>query len=92
MSGHTLSAFIFAFIVSIYHPKWSVPAIIFSALMAYSRLYFAFHYPTDVIAGLITAGITAVGFYFLVKKHEATFIRWWFAIVGKFKKPKPEEE
>ena len=92
MSGHTLSAFIFAFIVSIYHPKWSVPAIIFSALMAYSRLYFAFHYPTDVIAGLITAGITAVGFYFLVKKHETTFIRWWFAIVGKFKKPKPEEE
>lgn len=90
MSGHTLSAFIFAFVVSIYHPKWSVPAILFAAIMSFTRLYFAFHYPTDVIAGIITAGITAIGFYFIVKKHEPTFIKWWEAFLAKIKKNKEE--
>lgn len=90
MSGHTLSAFIFAFVVCIYHPKWSAPAILFSSLMAFSRLYFAFHYPTDVIAGIITAAITAVGFYFLVKKFEPTFVGWWNKLVAKVRKPKLE--
>lgn len=92
MSGHTLSAFIFAFIVSIYHRKWAAPAIIFSSLMAFSRLYFAFHYPTDVIAGLITAALTAVGFYFLVKKYETTFVRWWNVVISKVFKQKAHSD
>ena len=90
MSGHTLSAFIFAFIICIYHPKWSAPALLFSSLMAFSRLYFAFHYPTDVIAGIITAAITAVGFYFLVKKFEPAIVGLWNKLVTKIRKPKQE--
>lgn len=54
MSGHTLSAFLFATIVSIYHKKSLIPNMIIASLMSFTRLYYAFHYPTDVIAGVLT--------------------------------------
>lgn len=74
MSGHTLSAFIFGFTVAIYHKKWAIPAILASALMAYTRIYFAFHYPTDIIAGIITALATSFGLAYIANKYETQII------------------
>jgi undecaprenyl-diphosphatase len=54
MSGHTLSAFLFATIVSIYHKRTLIPNMIIASLMSFTRLYYPFHYPTDVIAGVLT--------------------------------------
>lgn len=90
MSGHTLSAFIFGFGVLFYHPKWyaSVPALIFSALMGFSRLYFGFHYLTDVLAGIVTALLTILAIYLINRRFEKTFIGWWNAFLGLFKRKK----
>ncbi|MGI6644679.1 MAG: phosphatase PAP2 family protein [Bacilli bacterium] len=64
MSGHALSSFLFATVVSLYHPKWLVPSFIFASLMSFTRLYFAFHYPTDIIAGAVFGLI--FGFLFVL--------------------------
>lgn len=77
VSGHTLSAFIWGFIVAIYHRKASIPALIFSSLMAFSRLYFGFHYPTDVIAGIVWALVTALAFTYVADYNEEKVVTWW---------------
>lgn len=90
-SGHTLSAFIFGFIISYYHRKVAIPALIFSSLMAFSRMYLGFHYPTDVIAGVIWAAFTALGFIFIADYYEKAFIRFGNRVALKFKKKEKEE-
>jgi undecaprenyl-diphosphatase len=45
--------------------KWFWPWLIFSALMAFSRVYFGLHYLSDVIAGGITGLLIA---YIVIKK------------------------
>lgn len=92
MSGHTLSAFIFGTTVAIYHKKWAIPALILSVLMSYSRIYFGFHYPTDVIAGLITGVATSFGLAFLANKYEHKAIELWHKMINKLKRNKSDEE
>lgn len=54
-SGHTGAAFAFCWVVFRTMPKkFGIPALILAALMGLSRLYVGVHYPTDVIAGMIT--------------------------------------
>lgn len=77
VSGHTLSAFIWGFIVAIYHRKAAIPVLIFSNLMAFSRLYFGFHYPTDVIAGIVWALVTALAFTYVADYNEEKVVTWW---------------
>lgn len=86
MSGHTLSSFIFGFTILFHHRKWSVPALILSVIMSYTRIYFGFHYPTDVFAGIITALATVLLFTWLANKHETWFINLWRKFISLFKK------
>lgn len=53
-SGHTAISFACAgVLVRHFDRKYGVTAILLAALIAFSRLYFGVHYPTDVITGCL---------------------------------------
>ncbi len=91
VSGHTLSAFLFGFIVAYYHRKAAIPALLLSALMAFSRLYLGFHYPTDVFWGLVWALVASWAIIATAERHEQDIINW-FASKRKNKKATTEEK
>lgn len=59
-SGHTAIAFSASTTLLCFNKKFGVPMIIFSVLMGLSRLYFAVHYPTDVIGGMFIGILSAL--------------------------------
>lgn len=60
-SGHTGASFAAAVVIFMKTPKkYGIPAMIMAALIAFSRLYVGVHYPTDVLAGLVTGTICAL--------------------------------
>lgn len=75
MSGHTTNAFLLATIVSFYHRKLTIPMFIYAALMSFSRLFFAVHYPTDVIAGAIFAAVVSIGTCYLANYLELIILK-----------------
>ena len=53
-SGHTLVSFEAATVLAVREKKrFGIPALVFAAVVAFSRLYLYVHYPTDVIAGIV---------------------------------------
>jgi undecaprenyl-diphosphatase len=52
-SGHTLSSFAAAEVLSIYFINYKIIFITIALLIAVSRIYLYVHYPTDVIAGML---------------------------------------
>ncbi|HEY8803561.1 MAG TPA: phosphatase PAP2 family protein, partial [Clostridium sp.] len=52
-SGHTLSSFAAAEMLSMYFTQYRLVFMSIAILIAVSRLYLYVHYPTDVIAGFI---------------------------------------
>nr|WP_306301447.1 phosphatase PAP2 family protein [Clostridium arbusti] len=52
-SGHTISSFAVAEVLSVYFTEYRLIFIGIAFLIALSRLYLYVHYPTDVIAGII---------------------------------------
>lgn len=55
-SGHTSSAFACALILLSALPLWAgLTAVVIAILIAWSRLYLAVHYPTDVLGGILAA-------------------------------------
>lgn len=67
-SGHTSAAFAGAVAVLCCNRKLGIPLIIFAVLMGISRIYFAVHFPTDVIGGFLIGSIIGIISYRLVKK------------------------
>ena len=60
-SGHSGASFAVAVVMFMEMPKkYGVPALIVAVLIAFSRLYVGVHYPSDVIAGVLTGTIYAV--------------------------------
>ena len=72
----TATAFAAATAVFLNHKKIGVLALIIAALVAFSRMYAAMHFPTDVLAGIIIGVGTAVLVHYvispaLLKKRES---------------------
>ena len=66
-SGHTCSSFAAATAIFIFNKKFGVLAYVVASLIAFSRLYFQVHYPTDVIAGLLLGVLGTIALYYLGK-------------------------
>ena len=71
-SGHTNAAFAFAVALCFALPKkyraWKWTAVAAAALMGLSRLYVGVHYPTDVLAGVVTGSLAGAAGHWLVEK------------------------
>jgi undecaprenyl-diphosphatase len=52
-SGHTLSSFTAATILSLYFPQFKIIFMTLAIAITFSRLYLHVHYPTDVIAAIL---------------------------------------
>lgn len=52
-SGHTMSSFAAATIISKMNKKFGIAAFILAALIGFSRMYLYVHYPSDVLVGCI---------------------------------------
>jgi undecaprenyl-diphosphatase len=59
-SGHTATSFACATVLSSIAPRWRVPFFVLAALIGFSRVYNAMHYPTDVLAGAVLGVLTAL--------------------------------
>lgn len=59
-SGHTSSAFAACAAILFLNRKIGIPAMVFAALMGFSRIYVEVHYCTDVLGGAIVGIIYAV--------------------------------
>lgn len=57
-SGHTYSSFAAAAAIASYDRRMGQGAIFLAILIAFSRLYFFVHFPTDVLAGILLGILT----------------------------------
>lgn len=67
-SGHTTTAF--ACMTALFltgNKKRTWPALVFAALIGFTRLYLVVHYPTDVIGGLLAGVIAALVAFLLTE-------------------------
>lgn len=54
-SCHTMSCFAASFVIMHYDRLIAIPALIFAASVAFSRMYLYVHFPTDVVGGVLLA-------------------------------------
>ena len=68
-SGHAGSSFAAATaIFCMTRNKGGVAALILAALIAFSRLYIGIHYPSDVIAGVLTGTLCGLAAAWMIRK------------------------
>lgn len=69
-SGHTTTAFAFAFVIGFLSPRWFPWLLLAAILVAVSRVAVGAHYPTDVLAGIVvgTLGAYAVRAFFASRR------------------------
>ncbi len=70
-SGHTGSSFAAATVIFRRMPKrYGIPALVLAALIGFSRLYVGIHYPSDVLAGMVTGILLGIFADVLFQRYE----------------------
>lgn len=69
-SVHSMLAFASASSIFWHHRKAGIAALVFAALIGFSRMYFFVHFPTDVLFGSVLGIAVGTAVYFLTKKSE----------------------
>ena len=59
-SGHSAFSFEGAVTIFRHHRKWGVAALVLAVLIAFSRMYFRVHYPSDVLVGSVIGVLNAL--------------------------------
>lgn len=73
-SGHAAGSFAFAAFAAVRMPRWAAPALIYAAIVAWSRCVLGVHYPSDVLTGALLGsaiGIT-VARYAMTRARRLT--------------------
>ncbi|MEG2378003.1 MAG: phosphatase PAP2 family protein [Clostridia bacterium] len=70
-SGHTLTSFAAAVTLFRVHRAAGISALVFAALVAFSRMYLYVHFPSDVLVGLILGISIGVLTLFLARRVES---------------------
>jgi undecaprenyl-diphosphatase len=70
-SNHAANNFAMARTVQILTPEWAIPAYVFAAVVALSRVYVGVHYPLDVIAGGLIGLLCATLVNFAIERGRA---------------------
>ena len=81
-SGHTLSSFAAAEMLSMYFTEYKLLFMLIAFLIALSRLYLYVHYPTDVISGIIIGVICSKIIFIILQNGYITNLN---IFVQKFK-------
>lgn len=81
-SGHTLAVFESAIALWYFDKRVGIPSAVLAALVAFSRLYLYFHFPTDVIAGAILGSL--FGFFGIL------IVNLVYKLIGKENVGKPK--
>ncbi len=68
MSGHTYSSFLCSTIIFYHFKKTGIICFVFAFIVAFSRLYFGVHYPTDVLMGMINGVV--IGFILILLERD----------------------
>lgn len=69
-SVHSMLAFASASTIFWFHKKTGIAALVFAALIGFSRMYFFVHFPTDVLFGSFLGLVIGTAVCFLVKRTE----------------------
>lgn len=69
-SGHSASSFATAMALFLQNKKWGIGALVIASGVAFSRLYFAVHFPTDVICGSLFGILIAIAVNLIGKRIE----------------------
>ena len=69
-SVHSMLAFASASSIFWYHKKTGIAALVFAALIGFSRMYFFVHFPTDVLFGAVLGFGIGTAVCLLIKKAD----------------------
>lgn len=89
-SGHTTVSFSGAFSLFWQNKKAGAPALVLAALIAFSRLYFYLHYPTDILGGLLVGFLASVASRYLLPYAQRGLTRLHTAVCRRLKNKKDE--
>lgn len=84
-SGHTFSSFTAATVISLFFKRFKIPAYTWASLIAFSRLYFFVHFPSDILGGVLFGLLNGHLWYHIIKDFEKEDVSRLF---NKFKKEK----
>jgi membrane-associated phospholipid phosphatase len=56
-SGHTMVSLLTVLLAGRYEKRFLAPAVVWTALLMYSTMYLRYHYATDLIVGIVLAGM-----------------------------------